>query len=280
MFVMMTMMSTGGLMVTSNFANFRPRFRRRGRLGAGARFALPFALTVDRLLNGSRGLSSAGCRIGSAAKIRWASPSGSRRRRSCSCFSSAATRQPSSCFRASSSSVGGNFLAVPVDPRGHVRKSLRHNELWLPLYRARRRFDPGRPGRGGNEGRDWKLDAGVRGRGGDGYRDCAACPLRAKADARRLSLRTPSALGDIGGGFSLNYGPGALSQRGVAADMPQVIYSLHHRGAGASRSLRRGRRAPLYLSGPSSRKTIFIQTGVLVALGFLTEAPPPRVASI
>jgi oxalate/formate antiporter len=51
MFVMMTMMSTGGLMVTSNFANFARDFGVADVLVLGFA-ALPFALTVDRLLNG------------------------------------------------------------------------------------------------------------------------------------------------------------------------------------------------------------------------------------
>ncbi len=51
MFVMMTMMSTGGLMVTSNFANFARDFGVADILVLGLA-ALPFALTVDRLLNG------------------------------------------------------------------------------------------------------------------------------------------------------------------------------------------------------------------------------------
>ena len=51
MFVMMTMMSTGGLMVTSNFANFARDFGVADVLVMGLA-ALPFALTVDRVLNG------------------------------------------------------------------------------------------------------------------------------------------------------------------------------------------------------------------------------------
>jgi OFA family oxalate/formate antiporter-like MFS transporter len=51
MFAMMTMMSTGGLMVTSNFANFAHDFGVADVLVLGLA-ALPFALTVDRLLNG------------------------------------------------------------------------------------------------------------------------------------------------------------------------------------------------------------------------------------
>ncbi len=51
MFVMMTMMSTGGLMVVSNFANFARDFGVADAIVLGM-VALPLALTFDRLTNG------------------------------------------------------------------------------------------------------------------------------------------------------------------------------------------------------------------------------------
>jgi MFS transporter, OFA family, oxalate/formate antiporter len=51
MFAMMTMMSTGGLMVTSNFAAFARDFGVADALVLGAA-ALPLALTFDRITNG------------------------------------------------------------------------------------------------------------------------------------------------------------------------------------------------------------------------------------
>ncbi|MDB5592994.1 oxalate/formate MFS antiporter [Enterovirga sp.] len=51
MFCMMTMMSTGGLMVTSNFANFARDFGVANALVFGLA-ALPLALTFDRIMNG------------------------------------------------------------------------------------------------------------------------------------------------------------------------------------------------------------------------------------
>lgn len=51
MFVMMTMMSTGGLMVTANFAAFAREFGVADALVFGFA-ALPFALTFDRVTNG------------------------------------------------------------------------------------------------------------------------------------------------------------------------------------------------------------------------------------
>ena len=51
MFAMMTMMSTGGLMVTANFAVFSKEFGVADALVFGF-VALPFALTFDRITNG------------------------------------------------------------------------------------------------------------------------------------------------------------------------------------------------------------------------------------
>jgi OFA family oxalate/formate antiporter-like MFS transporter len=51
MFAMMTMMSTGGLMVTSNFANFARDFGVANAVVFGLA-ALPLALTFDRIMNG------------------------------------------------------------------------------------------------------------------------------------------------------------------------------------------------------------------------------------
>jgi oxalate/formate antiporter len=51
MFVMMTMMSTGGLMVVSNFASFAKDFGVADAIVLGSA-ALPLALSIDRLTNG------------------------------------------------------------------------------------------------------------------------------------------------------------------------------------------------------------------------------------
>ncbi len=52
LFVMMTMMSTGGLMVTSQFASFAREFGVADVIVFGMAAALPFALTFDRITNG------------------------------------------------------------------------------------------------------------------------------------------------------------------------------------------------------------------------------------
>ena len=109
MFVMMTMMSTGGLMVTSNFANFARDFGVADILVMGLA-ALPFALTVDRLLNGftrpffgwlsdrNRPREHDGPRLRAGGG---GDPA--------ACSSSGRMRRPSSRSRASSSSAGARF---------------------------------------------------------------------------------------------------------------------------------------------------------------------------
>ena len=187
MFVMMTMMSTGGLMVTSNFANFARDFGVADVLVLGLA-ALPFALTVDRLLNGF-----------TRPFFGWVSDRIGRENTMGLAFGLEglaillllAFRHDAPAFIVLSGLVffgwGEIFSLFPSTLDRHVRKPSRHDELWLPLHRPRPWFDPRRSGCGGDEGRDGKLDAGVRRCGGDGHRHRAACALRAEADARRLS---------------------------------------------------------------------------------------------
>jgi OFA family oxalate/formate antiporter-like MFS transporter len=187
MFVMMTMMSTGGLMVTSNFANFARDFGVADVLVLGLA-ALPFALTVDRLLNGftrpffwlavrsDRPRKYNGARLWAGGGSDPAAASLQRRR--------------AGVHRALGPRLlrlGGDLLSLPLDAHRHVREPLRHDKLRFPLHRPRRRFDPRGSGCGFDEGRGGKLDACVRRRGGNGHRHHPACALRAEADARRLS---------------------------------------------------------------------------------------------
>jgi OFA family oxalate/formate antiporter-like MFS transporter len=70
MFFMMTMMSTGGLMIISQFAAFSRDFGVASVMVFGLA-ALPLALTVDRLTNGLTRPFLAGCPTGSGARIPW-----------------------------------------------------------------------------------------------------------------------------------------------------------------------------------------------------------------
>lgn len=69
-FFMMAMMSTGGLMIISQFASFSRDFGVTKFVLFGFA-ALPLALTIDRITNGLLGRFSAGYPTASAEKIRW-----------------------------------------------------------------------------------------------------------------------------------------------------------------------------------------------------------------
>jgi hypothetical protein len=186
MFVMMTMMSTGGLMVTSNFANFARDFGVADILVLGLA-ALPFALTVDRLLNGFTRpfFGWVSDRIGRENTMGLAFGRGlgdpvaaSLQRRRASVHRALGTR----LLR-----LGRDLFPVSFNAHRHVRKPLRDHQLRLPLHCPRRWFDPWGSSSGFDKGRDGKLEARVRRCSGDGYRHRPACTLRSETDARRLS---------------------------------------------------------------------------------------------
>jgi Major Facilitator Superfamily len=200
MFVMMTMMSTGGLMVTSNFANFARDFGVADILVMGLA-ALPFALTVDRLLNGF-----------TRPFFGWVSDRIGRENTMGLAFGlEAAAILLLLVFRADAAA----FVALSgLVAHRHVRRAPRHDELRLPLYRPGRRLDSRGPGRRSDEGCDRKLDAGVRRCGGDGCRNRAARALHAEADASGLSGRP-------GAGAGGRVGAGRVSLRRRPADSPR-----------------------------------------------------------
>ncbi len=209
MFAMMTMMSTGGLMVTSNFANFARDFGVADVLVLGLA-ALPFALTVDRLLNGF-----------TRPFFGWLSDRIGRENTMGLAFGLEGGGDPAvACLQRGRAGfhpplgprflrLGRDLFALPLNAHRHIRKPLRHDQLRLPLHRARRRLDPWRPGRGGDAGRNGKLDAGLRRRRGDGRRDRPAGALHAEADARRLSWRA-----------------GARARRGIGAGGASIAAAL------------------------------------------------------
>lgn len=69
-FFMMAMMSTGGLMIISQFASFSRDFGVTKFVLFGFA-ALPLALTIDRITNSLTRPFSAGYPTASAEKIRW-----------------------------------------------------------------------------------------------------------------------------------------------------------------------------------------------------------------
>ena len=189
MFAMMTMMSTGGLMVTSKFANFARDFGVADVLVLGLA-ALPFALTIDRLLNGF-----------TRPFFGWLSDRIGRENTMGLAFvlEGAAIlllllfRGDALAFVVLSGLVffgwGEIFSLFPstlTDTFGSRHATTNYGFLYIAQGVG---SVLGGPVAASMTGRDGKLDARVRRRRGDGCRDRAARALRAEADARRLSWR-------------------------------------------------------------------------------------------
>jgi len=83
MYLMFVMMAAGGLMAVAQLGPIAADFKIAGTpvtIAGVTLAALPFALTLDRVLNGFSRPSSAGCQITSAGRIRCSLPSPSRAR--------------------------------------------------------------------------------------------------------------------------------------------------------------------------------------------------------
>ena len=124
MFVMMTMMSTSGLMVTSQMASFAADFGVSKVLVFGLA-ALPLALTIDRFTNGlTRPLFGwISDRLGRENTMCFRVRAGRRRDGALA----ADARQRGAVRAAVGRGVlrlGRDFFAVPVDPDRHVRYAL------------------------------------------------------------------------------------------------------------------------------------------------------------
>ncbi len=161
MFVMMTMMSTGGLMIISQFAAFSRDFGVANVMVFGLA-ALPLALTVDRLTNGL-----------TRPFFGWVSDHIGRENTMAIAFlmeAAAVTmmvlfrdnalvlRDP---LRPRVLRLGRDLLAVPLDPDRHLRLQIRDHQLRLPLYGAGRRLGARRPAGRAAARADRKLAAGV-----------------------------------------------------------------------------------------------------------------------
>jgi MFS family permease len=147
MFAMMTMMSTSGLMVTSQMATFARDFGVANVMVFGLA-ALPLALTIDRLTNGLTRPSSAGSRTVTAARTPCSSPSPWKAWPWPCGWPRARTRCCSCCCRAWCSSAGAKSFALPLHPDRHLRHPQRHRQLWLAVYLARHRLHLRRPAGG------------------------------------------------------------------------------------------------------------------------------------
>lgn len=193
MFAMMTMMSTSGLMVTSQMATFAADFGVTKVLVFGMA-ALPLALTIDRFTNGlTRPLFG------------WVSDKVGRENTMFFAFALEGvamalwllTRERGAVRAAVGRGVlrlGRDFFAVPLDADRYLRHPSRHGELRLALYLARHRFDLRRPAGGADAPARRKLGAGVRHRDYARYRDRAARDCRAQADAPPFSRHAARSL--------------------------------------------------------------------------------------
>ena len=147
LFVMMSMMSTSGLMVTSNVGPFAREYNVAEMLVLGMA-ALPLSLTLSRVTNGLTRPFSAGSLITSAARRRWRWHSrwnGGDSRPVC-------LHRPAGSVRGADGSgvlrLGRNLLALPVNPDRYVRAEICRDELRLPLHRPGGGLHPRRAGRG------------------------------------------------------------------------------------------------------------------------------------
>lgn len=179
MFVMMTMMSTSGLMVTSQMAIFADDFGITAVTVLGMA-ALPLAMTIDRFMNGlTPGVrlylgpdwarKHDVCRLRSG-RVRDGAVAVVQRRSAAVC---AALR--GGLFR-----LGRNLLALSGNPHRHLRYAACHLKLWLALYLAGDRLDFRRPAGGAALSTDRQLEPGVWLRNHAGYSLRAARPLCAE----------------------------------------------------------------------------------------------------
>ena len=183
LFIMMSMMSTSGLMVVSNVGPFAKEFKVADVLVIGMA-ALPLSLTLSRFTNGL-----------TRPFFGWVSDRIGREMTMFIAFSLecaailvlfAFIDQPGAVRGAHRPGVlrlGRNLLALPLDADRHVRPEIRRDELRLPLYRAGGRLDPRRAGGGLHQADDRKLDLGVHHRRGARHRHRLAGDHGAADDA-------------------------------------------------------------------------------------------------
>ena len=199
LFVMMSMMSTSGLMVTSNVGPFANEYKVAGVLVLGMA-ALPLSLTLSRVTNGL-----------TRPFFGWVSDHIGREMTMALAFTLEAVAilvlfafidQPA-MFVVLTGLVffgwGEIFSLFPVDADRHVRAEIRGHELRLPLHRPGRRLDPRRAGGGVPQAIYRQLDGGVHRRRGARCVDRVPCDHRAAGHAATASDREISCRDDPAG---------------------------------------------------------------------------------
>ena len=192
LFFMMSLMSTSGLMVTSNVGPFARDYHVADVLVLGMA-ALPLSLTLSRVTNGL-----------TRPFFGWVSDHIGREYTMALAFTLEALAilllfafldHPAMFVVMTGIAFfgwGEIFSLFPVDPDRYLRAEIRRDELRLSLYRAGCGIDPGRSGRGIPQADDGKLDGGVR------HRRHSRCPDR----AARSHSSADHATASYGGGVT------------------------------------------------------------------------------
>ena len=197
LFVMMSMMSTSGLMVTSNVGPFANEYKVAGVLVLGMA-ALPLSLTLSRVTNGL-----------TRPFFGWVSDHIGREMTMAHRLLAGGGRDPRAvrlhrsagdvrrAHRPRVLRLGRDLLAVPLDADRYVRAEIRGHELRLPLHRPGRRLDPRRAGGGVPQAIYGQLDGGVHRRRGARCVDRVPCDHRAAGHAATASDGQMSSPGPI-----------------------------------------------------------------------------------
>ena len=187
MFVMMTMMSTTGLMVTSQMGAFTRDFGMASVLVWGLPL-LPLALSLDRITNGA-----------TRPFFGWVSDRYGRENTMLIAFALEGTamtlwllsREHARAVRVAVGArvlrVGRNLLALPVNVDRYVRDQARDGQLRVPVHGAGSRLGAGWPGGCASSRLDRLVDPRLRGHHRDGLHDCCACDWGAQANAAALA---------------------------------------------------------------------------------------------
>ena len=233
LFLMMSMMSTSGLMVVSNVGPFANEYKVADVLVFGMA-ALPLSLTLSRVTNGL-----------TRPFFGWVSDHIGREMTMAHRFLAGGGRDPravrlhrsaGAVRRADGPGVlrlGRDLLAVPFDADRYVRAEIRGDELRLPLHRPGRRLDPRRTGGGVPQAIYRELDRGVHRRRRARRLDRVPRHHRAASDAATAS-------------------GGQLSSPGLPAGLTPAGFNLetaHFAGHDGPRSVSR----PAVLAGASAQ---------------------------
>jgi MFS family permease len=189
MFIMMTMMSTAGLMVTSQMAAFTRDFGMANAIVFGLPL-LPLALSLDRITNRPH---PSVFRL--AVRSDWSREHDGDRVHTRGCRDDPVAVHPLESgrlrpdVRRRAVCLGRNLLALPFDADRHLWREARDDELRVSLYGAGDRVGARRTGCRARPRRLWIVDAGLRDHHCHELRDRAARGCRVETDAAAVAWR-------------------------------------------------------------------------------------------